>query len=127
MRVVALRPGAVPLVLLALTVLLATGSGRALAGRLGLADMSESQKTLAGATLGRLRLRASRPDGGRGLVAQVVRRGGFVDAQGAKRAQEGLIFTAGNPGAPEAPPAFQTSPFLALRFQPPSRRREYTL
>lgn len=49
---VALRPGAVPFVLLFLTILLATGSGRALAGRLGLADMSESQKTLAGATLG---------------------------------------------------------------------------
>ncbi|UPT73853.1 MAG: phospholipid carrier-dependent glycosyltransferase [Elusimicrobiota bacterium] len=49
---VALRPGAVPFVLLSLTVLLATGSGRALAGRLGLSDMSESQKTLAGATLG---------------------------------------------------------------------------
>lgn len=49
---VALRPGAVPFVLLFFTILLATGSGRALAGRLGLGDMSESQKTLAGATLG---------------------------------------------------------------------------
>ena len=49
---VALRPGFVPLVLLVLTVLLATGSGRVLAGKLGLTDMSESQKTLAGATLG---------------------------------------------------------------------------
>ncbi|MDD5302331.1 MAG: phospholipid carrier-dependent glycosyltransferase [Elusimicrobia bacterium] len=49
---VALRPGFVPFVLLALTVLLATGSGRVLAGKLGLTDMSESQKTLAGATLG---------------------------------------------------------------------------
>jgi hypothetical protein len=49
---VALRPGAIPFVLLALTVLLATGSGRKLAGLLGLSDMSESQKTLAGATLG---------------------------------------------------------------------------
>ncbi len=49
---VALRPGAVPFVLLVLTILLATGSGRALVGRLGLSDMSESQKTLAGATLG---------------------------------------------------------------------------
>lgn len=49
---VVLRPGLVPLVLLALTVLLATGSGRALVGRLGLGDMSEAQKTLAGATLG---------------------------------------------------------------------------
>jgi|CXWL01.1.fsa_nt_gi hypothetical protein len=49
---VALRPGAVPFVLLIFTILLATGSGRALAGRLGLSDMSESQKTLVGATLG---------------------------------------------------------------------------
>lgn len=49
---VALRPGAVPFVLLFFTILLAAGSGRALAGRLGLGDMSESQKTLAGATLG---------------------------------------------------------------------------
>lgn len=49
---VALRPGVVPFVLLVLTTLLATGSGRALVGRLGLGDMSESQKTLAGATLG---------------------------------------------------------------------------
>lgn len=47
-----LRAGVVPLVLLFLTVLLATGSGRALAGRLGLTDLSESQKTLIGATLG---------------------------------------------------------------------------
>ena len=37
---VALRPGFVPLVLLVLTVLLATGSGRVLAGKLGLTDMS---------------------------------------------------------------------------------------
>lgn len=49
---VALRPGFVPLVLLALTVLLATGSGRTLVGWLDPGDMSESQKTLAGATLG---------------------------------------------------------------------------
>jgi len=49
---VALRPGAVPLVLLALTVLLATGSGRVLVNVLGLADASESQKTLVGATVG---------------------------------------------------------------------------
>ena len=49
---VALRPGLIPFVLLALTLLLATGSGRALVGRLGLGDMSESQKTLCGATLG---------------------------------------------------------------------------
>jgi hypothetical protein len=49
---VALRPGAVPFILLVLTILLSTGSGRALVGRLGLADMSESQKTLAGMTLG---------------------------------------------------------------------------
>ena len=49
---VALRPGFVPLVLLALTVLLATGSGRVLAGKLDLTDVSESQKTLCGATLG---------------------------------------------------------------------------
>lgn len=49
---VALRPGAVPFVLLFFTILLATGSGRALAGKLGLSDMSESQRTLAGATLG---------------------------------------------------------------------------
>ena len=49
---VALRPGVVPFILLLLTILLATGSGRALAGRLGLSDMSESQKTLVGATLG---------------------------------------------------------------------------
>ncbi len=49
---VAFRPGCVPFVLLALTILLATGSGRVLAGALGLSDMSESQKTLAGATLG---------------------------------------------------------------------------
>ncbi len=49
---VALRPGFIPFVLLVLTILLATGSGRALAGKLGLSDMSESQKTLAGATLG---------------------------------------------------------------------------
>jgi len=49
---VVLRPGFFPLVLLALTTLLATGSGRALVGKLGLGDMSESQKTLAGATLG---------------------------------------------------------------------------
>lgn len=49
---VALRPGCVPFVLLVLTVLLATGSGRVLVGKLGLSDMSESQKTLAGATLG---------------------------------------------------------------------------
>ncbi|MBI4060859.1 MAG: phospholipid carrier-dependent glycosyltransferase [Elusimicrobia bacterium] len=48
----ALRPGLVPFVLLVLTVFLATGSGRMLAGKLGLSDMSESQKTLAGATLG---------------------------------------------------------------------------
>lgn len=48
----ALRSGVVPLVLLFLTTLLATGSGRALAGRLGLTDLSESQKTLVGATLG---------------------------------------------------------------------------
>ncbi|MBI5246413.1 MAG: phospholipid carrier-dependent glycosyltransferase [Elusimicrobia bacterium] len=49
---VALRPGVVPFVLLVLTILLSTGSGRALVGRLGLSDMSESQKTLAGMTLG---------------------------------------------------------------------------
>lgn len=49
---VALRPGLVPFVLLVLTILLATGSGRALVAMLGLGDMSESQKTLAGATLG---------------------------------------------------------------------------
>ena len=49
---VALRPGFIPFVLLVLTVLLATGSGRALVGKLGLGDMSESQKTLCGATLG---------------------------------------------------------------------------
>ena len=49
---VVLRPGCVPFVLLILTVLLAAGSGRVLAGRLGLSDMSESQKTLVGATLG---------------------------------------------------------------------------
>ena len=49
---VALRPGCVPFVLLVLTVLLATGSGRVLVGKLDLGDMSESQKTLAGATLG---------------------------------------------------------------------------
>ncbi|MCR4294439.1 MAG: hypothetical protein NUW21_02820, partial [Elusimicrobia bacterium] len=49
---VALRPGFVPLILLALTILLATGSGRTLVGKLDLGDMSESQKTLAGATLG---------------------------------------------------------------------------
>jgi hypothetical protein len=48
----ALRPGCVPFVLLVLTILLATGSGRALVRRLGLGDMSESQKTLVGATLG---------------------------------------------------------------------------
>lgn len=47
-----LRSGVVPLVLLFLTTLLATGSGRALAGRLGLTELSESQKTLIGATLG---------------------------------------------------------------------------
>ncbi len=47
-----LRAGVVPLVLLFLTALLATGSGRALAGTLGLTDLSESQKTLIGATLG---------------------------------------------------------------------------
>lgn len=47
-----LRSGVVPLVLLVLTVLLATGSGRALAARLGVGDISESQKTLVGATLG---------------------------------------------------------------------------
>lgn len=49
---VALRPGCVPFVLLVLTILLATGSGRALAGKMGLRDASESQKTLIGATLG---------------------------------------------------------------------------
>ncbi|MEK7234524.1 MAG: phospholipid carrier-dependent glycosyltransferase [Elusimicrobiota bacterium] len=49
---VVLRPGCVPFVLLILTVLLAAGSGRVLAGELGLSDMSESQKTLVGATLG---------------------------------------------------------------------------
>ena len=49
---VALRPGCVPFVLLVLTILLATGSGRVVVGRLALGDMSESQKTLAGATLG---------------------------------------------------------------------------
>jgi len=49
---VALRPGFVPFVLLTLTILLAAGSGRVLAGRLGLTDISESQKTLVGATLG---------------------------------------------------------------------------
>ena len=49
---VALRPGAVPFVLLVFTILLSPGSGRALVGRLGLSDMSESQKTLAGMTLG---------------------------------------------------------------------------
>ncbi len=49
---VALRPGFVPCVLLVLTILLATGSGRVLVGSLGLSDMSESQKTLAGATVG---------------------------------------------------------------------------
>ena len=49
---VALRPGAVPFVLLVLTILLAAGSGRVLAGKLGLSDMSESQKTLCGMTLG---------------------------------------------------------------------------
>lgn len=49
---VVLRPGLIPLVLLMLTTMLATGSGRALVGRLGVGDMSESQKTLAGATLG---------------------------------------------------------------------------
>jgi hypothetical protein len=49
---IALRAGCVPFVLLVLTVLLATGSGRVLAGKLGLSDMSESQKTLTGATLG---------------------------------------------------------------------------
>ncbi len=49
---VALRPGCVPFVLLVLTTLLATGSGRVLIGKLGLSDMSESQKTLAGATVG---------------------------------------------------------------------------
>lgn len=49
---VALRPGCVPFVLLVLTILLATGSGRVLAGKLGLSDMSESQKTLCGMTLG---------------------------------------------------------------------------
>lgn len=47
-----LRTGVVPFVLLALTVLLATGSGRALAARLGVSEISESQKTLVGATLG---------------------------------------------------------------------------
>lgn len=46
------RSGVVPLVLLVLTTLLATGSGRALAARLGLSELSESQKTLIGATLG---------------------------------------------------------------------------
>jgi hypothetical protein len=49
---VALRPGCVPFVLLVLTVLLATGSGRVLVNKLGLGDMSQSQKTLCGATLG---------------------------------------------------------------------------
>jgi len=48
----ALRPGFIPLVLLVLTILLATGSGRVLVRRLGLGDMSESQRTLTGATLG---------------------------------------------------------------------------
>jgi hypothetical protein len=47
-----LRSGVVPLVLLLLTTLLATGSGRVLVGRFGLSDLSESQKTLIGATLG---------------------------------------------------------------------------
>lgn len=47
-----LRAGVVPLVLLLLTTLLAAGSGRALAGRLGLTELSESQRTLIGATLG---------------------------------------------------------------------------
>ncbi len=46
------RAGVVPLVLLFLTTLLATGSGRALVGRIGLSELSESQKTLIGATLG---------------------------------------------------------------------------
>lgn len=46
------RPGLMPLLLLFVTILLATGSGRALAARLGISDASESQKTLIGATLG---------------------------------------------------------------------------
>ena len=49
---VALRPGCIPFVLLVLTVLLATGSGRVLVSKLGLGDMSEAQKTLCGATMG---------------------------------------------------------------------------
>ncbi|MEQ1917967.1 MAG: phospholipid carrier-dependent glycosyltransferase [Elusimicrobiota bacterium] len=49
---VALRPGFIPFVLLVLTVLLATGSGRVLVSKLGLGEMSEAQKTLCGATMG---------------------------------------------------------------------------
>jgi len=49
---VALRPGFIPFVLLVLTILLATGSGRVLVSKLGLGDASESQKTLVGATMG---------------------------------------------------------------------------
>ncbi len=49
---VALRPGFIPFVLLVLTVLLATGSGRVLVSKLIADDMSEAQKTLAGATVG---------------------------------------------------------------------------
>ena len=47
----ALRPGLVPLLLLALTALAAAGSGRRLVGALGGA-FDESEKTVAGATLG---------------------------------------------------------------------------
>jgi hypothetical protein len=48
----ALRPGFFPFALLFFTVLLAAGSGRALAARLGLTDAGEAQRTLIGATLG---------------------------------------------------------------------------